>query len=273
MATARNRPAMMMDLDVSFASTLHRPVERVSPRTAAALRQKWDRQQQSPASSVGFGLRLSFAATQIEKWLWIGSYDDAKNTACLAQHNITHVLNVAQECESPASTPIKHGAGINIQYMQFHLKDHQEESITPYFVPAISFIEEARRQGGAVLLHCKQGVSRSASFAVAYLMVRHNLTFEAAYAFLHERRERVNPNMGFVLSLVEFQKVSEVIHYALESAPAGSTQGTMKDVLLHVQTVVGDTSQGGTACSNGCAWQSSLFPKDFPMEEPHHLVI
>jgi len=265
MATARNRPAMM-NLDVSFASTLHRPVERVSPRTAAALRQKWDRQQ-SPASSA-------FAATQIEKWLWIGSYDDAKNTACLAQHNITHVLNVAQECESPASTPIKHGAGINIQYMQFHLKDHQEESITPYFVPAISFIEEARRQGGAVLLHCQQGVSRSASFAVAYLMVRHNLTFEAAYTFLHERRERVNPNMGFVLSLVEFQKVSEVIHRALESAPMGPTQGTMKDVLLHVRTVVGDTSQGGPGCSSvGCAWQSSLFPKDFPMEEPHHLVI
>lgn len=58
-------------------------------------------------------------------------------------------------------------------------------------------VQEARRKGGRVLLHCSQGVSRSAALAIAHLMWTSGLPFEKALEAVKAKRGIVNPNINF----------------------------------------------------------------------------
>jgi predicted protein tyrosine phosphatase len=268
-----------MKLDVSFASKFHRPVEAVSAECAAALQSKWDSAAMATAKDVRVPAPPPFSATQLEPWLWVGSCEDARNGQALAQHSITHVLNVAKECDSPG-TPFQPQPGVTVQYMQFMLRDHGDEQIVPYLIPAISFIEEARLQGGSVLIHCRQGISRSASFCLAYLMAKHNMSFDQAFSYAQSRRGIINPNLGFVLSLVEFQKVAPRIHDALETSPPDPSP-SMSHLMEHVRKTCNSACEEGGAHVDGTSKQerpvinySHLFPMEFSeIVQPHALTI
>jgi len=58
---------------------------------------------------------------------------------------------------------------------------------------------------GRVLVHCAQGVSRSASILIGYLMWKERLSFATALAHLQEARPCVQPNQGFSLQLQQFE--------------------------------------------------------------------
>jgi len=49
-----------------------------------------------------------------------------------------------------------------------------------------------------VFVHCSQGVSRSVTLVIAYLMWRDGHTFEQAFAAVKAARGVANPNIGFV---------------------------------------------------------------------------
>lgn len=55
----------------------------------------------------------------------------------------------------------------------------------------IEHIEESRKKGEAVLIHCNAGASRSPSFVIAYLK-RKGLTFQEAYRYVKNKRLIVN---------------------------------------------------------------------------------
>ena len=66
----------------------------------------------------------------------------------------------------------------------------------------------ASRGGGAVLVHCEFGVSRSATIVTAFLMQSKGWSFEQGLRFLKTRRPKVKPNLGFreVLSQLELER-------------------------------------------------------------------
>ena len=77
----------------------------------------------------------------------------AYNEKKLTEYGITHILNAAGDaCENKFPDKIK--------YLTYYLKDSRSENIECVFYDAASFIESARQQGGRVLVHCVQGVSR-----------------------------------------------------------------------------------------------------------------
>ena len=53
-------------------------------------------------------------------------------------------------------------------------------------------------EGYGVLVHCAQGVSRSASLILAFLMRKHNMSLKAAYQLLKQKRPVVKPNTNFL---------------------------------------------------------------------------
>jgi len=57
-----------------------------------------------------------------------------------------------------------------------------------------------------ILFHCYAGVSRSTTFAIAYLMVTLNLSIEDAYTLVKSKRSMIHPNYGFMDALKEFNK-------------------------------------------------------------------
>lgn len=55
-----------------------------------------------------------------------------------------------------------------------------------------------------VLVHCQQGVSRSASLVVAYIMKARSMNVNEAYAFVKEKSPWIGPNMSLIYQLCEW---------------------------------------------------------------------
>lgn len=83
--------------------------------------------------------------------------------------------------------------------------DDRTVDIRPYLEGASSQIERALRAGRNVLVHCQQGVSRSASIVIAYLIRYRNMSYEAASSLVRHKRACIKPNSGFVTALHEWE--------------------------------------------------------------------
>ena len=101
----------------------------------------------------------------IPEFLYLSSYNAAKNKDLLEKNRITHIINCAQDyCENCFEKES------NIQYLSLYLKDHALENIECTFYECIEFIEMVKQKEGRVLVHCIQGISRSVSVVIAYLI-------------------------------------------------------------------------------------------------------
>jgi len=91
------------------------------------------------------------------------------------------------------------------EYSSYPLADSKHENLFPIFSECIDFIDSAR-QSGAVLVHCEQGISRSATVMIAYLMFIEKLDARAALNKLQDARPQVAPNSGFWKQLKKWEQ-------------------------------------------------------------------
>jgi predicted protein tyrosine phosphatase len=136
------------------------------------------------------------------KNLFIGSFSDAIDPLFLKQNNIKLIVNAARE--------------IDIDYRQFGLDDirvlklnlddidSQILNINNSLNITIDIMKQYINENKGVLVHCRAGVSRSASVVIAYLMKYYNMSFKDAYSYLITKRPIVNPNTGFITQLMNF---------------------------------------------------------------------
>ncbi|XP_065428933.1 protein phosphatase Slingshot homolog 2 isoform X9 [Chrysemys picta bellii] len=78
-----------------------------------------------------------------------------------------------------------------------------EESI----VLGMDFSSNDRKNGSKCLVHCKMGVSRSASTVIAYAMKEYGWNLDRAYDHVKERRTVTKPNPSFMRQLEEYQGI------------------------------------------------------------------
>jgi protein-tyrosine phosphatase len=84
-------------------------------------------------------------------------------------------------------------------------EDQPGENLGSRFAEAFRAIELGMQQGG-IIVHCLQGVSRSATVVCAYLMRSENWTLERAAQHMKTCRPQVKPNEWFVEQLAAFEK-------------------------------------------------------------------
>lgn len=142
--------------------------------------------------------------------LYLGSHSDAQDGQLLKLLGIRRVLNMAVECDDTEATKL------GLQVLSFPLEDHSDQPIREYFERAISFIREGleKENPEPVLVHCRMGVSRSATIIIAYLMCfgtalqglqARKLSYRQAFDWVKNRRPQISPNLGFILSLRAFE--------------------------------------------------------------------
>lgn len=137
--------------------------------------------------------------SRIADHLYLGSEAVAKNREILRQNGITHVLNcVGFVCPEYFKS--------DLVYKTLWLRDSPSEDITSILYDVFDYLEDVREQGGRVLVHCCQGISRSTSLVIAYLMWRDGQSFENAFQYVKSARQVTNPNMGFACQLLQCQK-------------------------------------------------------------------
>ncbi|XP_076145028.1 dual specificity protein phosphatase 19b isoform X1 [Alosa pseudoharengus] len=151
-----------------------------------------------PEAACGFvqDLSVDLQVGVIKPFLLLSSQDAAQDIDTLRKYKVTHILNVAYGVEN-AFPDLFHCQTVTVL-------DVPETDITSYFPECFAFIDQARNQGGVVLVHCNAGVSRSASVAIAYLMSRDTLSFQEALDAVKAARPSVCPNPGFLKQLKSY---------------------------------------------------------------------
>ena len=84
--------------------------------------------------------------------------------------------------------------------------DTDTADLYQYFAPACHFIRAALESGHAALIHCQQGISRSAAIATAYLIRCHSLSLRDAYVRVKSSRPMVKVNANFLKQLIRWEK-------------------------------------------------------------------
>jgi protein-tyrosine phosphatase len=70
----------------------------------------------------------------------------------------------------------------------------------------VEFIDQQRRAGRPLFVHCRAGVSRSGMVTVAYLMWRNRWSRDEALTFVRSQREVVRPNPAFMALLLKWEQ-------------------------------------------------------------------
>jgi len=93
-----------------------------------------------------------------------------------------------------------------LEYCRVDVEDMGREPIELFWPEAADFIHGFRSRGEAVLVHCRAGVSRSASTVLAYLVLRAGYSLSDAFALVRTRRQVITPNPGFMEKLCALER-------------------------------------------------------------------
>lgn len=160
--------------------------------------------QKNPEKNGGLVRRDKIAffdkeCSKVAEHIYLGGDAVAKDRDILKQNGITHVLNcVGFVCPEYFKA--------DFVYRTLWLQDSPTEDITSILYDVFDYFEDVREQGGRVFVHCCQGVSRSTSLVIAYLMWREGQSFDDAFQYVKAARGIADPNMGFACQLLQCQK-------------------------------------------------------------------
>eukprot|EP01080_Neovahlkampfia_damariscottae_P005123 gene5123-8721_t len=130
--------------------------------------------------------------------LFLGSDMIARDKETLLSNGITHVLNCAKiTCEEYFKD--------NFKYKSMNLYDGGNQGMIGLFFEAVYFIEQAISNGGKVYVHCVQGISRSSTFVLSYLIWKEKIGFKKLYENLKTIRPVSSPNPGFLVQLMKWE--------------------------------------------------------------------
>lgn len=126
----------------------------------------------------------------------LSAAESAKTHASLG---ITHVLSVM-----PGNVILPKTGGPSLKTLQIPIRDTPFEELAAHLSRTSAFIGDALCARGSVLVHCVQGMSRSASVVAAYLMATKGWSVREAVDFVRSRCSTAQPNSGFLSQLQEY---------------------------------------------------------------------
>jgi len=130
--------------------------------------------------------------------LFIGSEWSARDLNQLHDKNISHIVTLSNVAN--ASFPL------NFHYLKIDIEDSASSKLNLWFTKCNEFIDRAIcEEKGRVLVHCEQGLSRSATICIAYCMEKFQLSYENARVLVRRARPIIEPNEGFISQLLNFQ--------------------------------------------------------------------
>ena len=144
-------------------------------------------------------------ASKILDYLFLGSEWNASNLDELRMNGITHILNVTREIDNffPGVFTYK------------NIREYDEEStdLLKYLDSTYRYIKTAKEEDGKVLIHCKMGISRSATVTISYVMKEYSMSLEEVMTMVKSKRSIVNPNKSFRKQLDVYEGILNAIRH------------------------------------------------------------
>jgi len=209
------------------------------------------------SSSVKKSLGGAYPSAIVDNFLYLGSYENAKNKQQLQDLGISHIINVAGELENEFPKDFK--------YKDIKLDDTSVTNLGQHLDDALQFIDEARAASSKVLVHCAMGISRSSSIVIAYLMHAKGWSYQEAHEFVRSMRSCIKPNPGFRAQLVTFEK--QLTARRSSNVGIASVTQEMVNLDLHtqVQTNVTDSTTTTTTTIEATAAAGTTATITIPM--------
>jgi len=135
----------------------------------------------------------------IDNKLYLGNILSARSSRSLTERRISHILSV---CPDPIPAELPESG---ITHMRISIEDVDYADLLLHLPAACRFIDQAMRDGGTVLVHCVQGLSRSAAVIAAYLMYSRRINSTQALEIVRRAREQIWLNPGFQEQLTLFE--------------------------------------------------------------------
>uniref|UniRef100_A0A0B7AVJ1 protein-serine/threonine phosphatase n=2 Tax=Arion vulgaris TaxID=1028688 RepID=A0A0B7AVJ1_9EUPU len=183
---------MTVDLDEATSIMLRRAVEEKMSISLADFKSYFDEEMMRILGQMD-------KPSEILDFLYLGSEWNASNLEELLANGIGYILNVTKEIDNFFEG--------RFHYYSVRVTDEETSDLLTSWEKTFRFISKARSQKSKVLVHCKMGVSRSASTVMAFLMKDRRWSVEEAFSFVKERRSCVHPNSGFMDQLSMYEAI------------------------------------------------------------------
>ncbi|KAL1494250.1 hypothetical protein ABEB36_009875 [Hypothenemus hampei] len=143
------------------------------------------------------------APTEIFDHVYLGSEWNASNYEELQRNGVGHILNVTREIDNffPGT----------FDYLNVRVYDDEQTDLLKHWDDTFKYITKAKNEGSKVLVHCKMGISRSASVVIAYAMKAYNWDFNKALLHVKEKRSCIKPNTNFLTQLETYQGILDAM--------------------------------------------------------------
>ncbi len=145
------------------------------------------------ALEENIGNKISFISQDV----MVGSEIQAADRELLGRLNISLVVNVPGDCRKHPAVGSDHiscnffegqqlSGGNTIRYIEANVAD---DGSTPLpLTELVRAIEQEVQRGGRVLIHCKEGKSRTGAVGIAWIMFNERKGFEEAFRLYKQRR-------------------------------------------------------------------------------------
>ncbi|KAI8942559.1 hypothetical protein NX059_000618 [Plenodomus lindquistii] len=118
--------------------------------------------------------------SRILPYMYLGNLGHANNPELLHAMGITRVLSVGEVLSWPEKTKRELNWPSENFLMIDRVQDNGVDPLWAEFERCLKFIEAGKKDGGATLVHCRVGVSRSATICIAEVMNELGLSFPRA---------------------------------------------------------------------------------------------
>ncbi|KAJ8105731.1 hypothetical protein ONZ43_g7307 [Nemania bipapillata] len=145
--------------------------------------------------------------SRVLDYMYLGNLGHANNPDLLKALGITQILSVG-ETAMWREGELEEWGPDNVLAIQ-GVQDNGIDPLTNEFEKCLEFIDRGRRKGTATLVHCRVGVSRSATICIAEVMRSLNMSFPRAYCFVRARRLNViiQPHLRFAYELLKWEEL------------------------------------------------------------------
>ncbi|KAI9801806.1 MAG: hypothetical protein M1825_003179 [Sarcosagium campestre] len=186
--------------DVSLLSGLQQRLLSHSPKVRGV----------TPTSSAPWLARMDGSLpSRILDYMYLGNLAHANNPDLLRAMGIRQVLSVGEALSWSEEEQKRWGYGNLLLVDQ--VQDNGVDPLTEEFHPCLDFISRGKMLGTATLVHCRVGVSRSATICIAEVMRTKKLSLPRAYCFVRARRLNViiQPHLRFSYELLKWEETQQ----------------------------------------------------------------
>jgi protein-tyrosine phosphatase len=135
--------------------------------------------------------------SQITAHLFLGSQYNLVGLKKLRALGVTAIVNMRMHND------FGDAAHAGIKYLHLPTVDNTPPPLTT-LIKGADFIDEEIKNNGIVYVHCRQGLGRGPTMAMAYL-IKTGLTYQDAYNMVRKVRIFINPRPGQIKRLKELE--------------------------------------------------------------------